>query len=437
LIIGQILLSSGLIINLLLMFSHYARTALLNLRRNRPISVINLFGLTVGIAACLVICIFILNELSYDRYNKKADRIVRVIFKGTVQGRKMNEANVMPPTAQTLAADYPEVQEATRLRDFGVLPVTYGDNTFKTDAVVYADSNFFHVFTIPFLQGDPNTALLRPNTIVISRNVAHKYFGDVDPIGKTLTCKEWSAPYTITGVFDKVPDKSHFHFDLFASMASLADSRSTSWMSSLYYTYLVLPAGYNYKQLEAKLPQVVEKYMKPQVEKALGMSMAQFRQKGNNIGLFLQPLTDIHLYSDSTSDMEPPGSIHYIYIFGAIALFMLLMASINFMNLFTKGAPGQAREAEIRKALDSLKWGRGRQFLVESALLVLIAFLIASPLAWLITSKWVQDFAYHIDISWWIFILSVLLTVAITLITVSFRSIKATLTAPLKSPKSK
>ena len=365
------------------MIRNYLKIAWRNLSRNKAFSAINIIGLSMGLATCLLIGLFIQNELSYDRFNEKADRIVRVNFQGAIQGGTMNEAHVMPPVAQTLKANYPEVLEATRLRRAGTPVITVGEKTFKDDALAYVDSNFFQVFTLPLLQGNPHTALARPNTAVITQAMAQKYFGSANPIGKLLTIKSWNTTYQITGVIEPVPTNAHFHFDLFLSMASLPDARSTSWMTSEYHTYLVLPKGYDYRQLEAKLPAVVDKYMAPQLQQAFGMSMAQFRQKGNRLGLFLEPLTTIHLHSTMTQNLEAGSDIRYIYMFGAIALFMLLIACINFMNLSTAGASKRAREVGIRKVMGSEKSALATQFLMESLLLTALALLLAVGLVYL------------------------------------------------------
>ena len=360
------------------MIKNYFKIAIRNLLKRKGFSAINVLGLAIGIGTCLVMLLFVQDELSYDRFHEKADRIVRVYFSGTVQGGKMVESTVMPPTAQALKSDYPEVQEATRIRTYGRPRLLYGDKSFNEDEFAFVDSNFFQVFTLPLLQGDANTALNEPNTAVVSKTFAKRYFGDADPMGKIISFKDGNnPPFKITGVIDKVPKNSHFHFDIFSSMAGFPQSRSTSWMESEFYTYLVLNPGYDYKKLEAKLPQVVEKYMGPQILQAMGMNFAQFKQKGNNIGLFLQPLTDIHLHSDFTYDLSPAGDIRYVYIFSAIALFMLLIACINFMNLSTASASKRAREVGIRKVLGSMKWELVRQFLVESVLLSAIALLFA------------------------------------------------------------
>jgi putative ABC transport system permease protein len=366
------------------MFKSYFIIAIRNLWRNKGFSAINIFGLALGIATCLLIMLFVQHELSYDRYNVKADRIFRVVFRGTMEGGEIKEANVMPPVAQTLKKDYPEVLEATRIRSYGTPRVSYGTKTFKEDAIAFVDSNFFQVFTLPLVRGDAKTALLQPNTVVISRTVAQKYFGNQDPIGKVLQFKDNNnAALRVTGVIDKVPANSHFQFGLFASMSTLPEASDPSWMSSNFYTYLVLPAGYDYKKLEARLPRVVEKYIGPQLLKAMGITLAQFNQKGNKIGFFLQPLTDIHLHSDLTGDMQPYGDIRYVYIFSAVAIFMLLIACINFMNLSTAGASKRAREVGIRKVMGSVRGQLIRQFLLESLLLTALALLLALLLAYL------------------------------------------------------
>ena len=366
------------------MLKNYFKIAWRILLRRKAFSIINIFGLAIGIATCLVIMLYVKNELSYDRYNEKAGRIVRVVFRGFVGGGgEMKEAVVMSPVAATLKRDFPEVVDATRLRGGGAALIAYGDKSFKEDELGFADPNFFNVFTIPFLQGDPKTALINPHTVVISNETAQKYFGNENPIGKVLNFKTLKSTYTVTGVFDKIPDNSHFQFDMLASMTELDDAKSQSWVTSNYYTYLVLPEGYDYEKLEAKMPSVVDKYMGPQIEQAFGMSYSQFRQKGNKVGLYLQPLTDIHLRSDLNAEMRPSGDIRYVYIFSAVALFMLLIACINFMNLSTAGASKRAMEVGIRKVMGSVKTELIYQFLIESVLLTMIALLLSAFLVYL------------------------------------------------------
>ncbi len=359
------------------MFKNYLKTAIRNLSRNKGFTAINIFGLALGMATCLLITLFVQNELSYDRYNDKASQIVRVTFKGVMESGVIKESNVMPPLAAAFKKDFPEVLEATRIRANGTHKATVGLKSFKNESVAFVDSNFFRVFTLPLIKGSEATALVKPFTVVISAEGAKRYFGDENPIGKVLVMPDDNASLTVTGVFDKIPETSHFHFDLLASMSSMPEAREQSWMISNYYTYLLLPEGYNYKQLEAKLPQEVDRYIGPQLEKGMGTTLAEFRKKGNSLGFDLQPITDIHLKSDLTGDMEPYGNMQYVYIFSAVAVFMLLIACINFMNLSTAGASKRAREVGIRKVLGSLKAQLVKQFLLESLLLSAIAMVIA------------------------------------------------------------
>src|SRR5664279_2826015 len=202
------------------MFNNYFKIAWRNLIKNKAFTAINIAGLAIGIATCLIIMLFVQDELSFDRFNEKADQIVRVVFRGTMNGEKMKESSVMAPVGPTLRQDYPEVIDATRLVSGGSLKIIVGDQTFKDASFAYVDSNFFQVFTLPFIKGDPKTALVEPNTVVITEALSRKFFGNADPVGKTLNFKDWNQLFKITGVIKEVPVNAHFHFDMFGSMAS-------------------------------------------------------------------------------------------------------------------------------------------------------------------------------------------------------------------------
>jgi len=359
------------------MLRNYLKIAWRNLIKQKAFSFINVVGLAIGLATCLLISLYVFDELRFDRFHDKADRIVRVVFKGTVPGGKLNEAHVMPPVAQALKTEFPEVEEAVRLRAGGRPMFVINDKRFYEEEMAFADQNLFDVFSLPLIHGDSKTALAEPNTAVISQQMAKKYFGHSDVLGELLTIQDANTPLKVTGVMKDIPASSHFHFDIFTAMASFPDAKSTSWMESEYYTYLVLRKGFNYRALEAKLPTVFEKYAGPQFPAAFGMSYVEFQKSGNHIGLFLQPLTDIHLYSDFAYDLSAPGNIRYVYIFGSIAVFMLIIASINFMNLSTAGASKRAREVGVRKVLGSGRSTLAYQFLLESILLVFISLLLS------------------------------------------------------------
>jgi len=359
------------------MVKNYLKIAFRNIIRNRIISSVNILGLAIGLAVCLIIMLFVQQERSYDRYNSKADQTVRVFFEGRIQGEELKEANVMPPVAAALLDEFAEVEEAARLRVAGTPRINYEEQSFNTHEVVFADNSFFSVFDLPWLEGNKETALVEPNTVVISKVVAEKFFGAESPIGKTLMFKDWNESFEVTGLIDEVPENSHFHFDLFTSMAGMPDAKVPSWMVSEFYTYLVLKKGYDYRALEAKLPVIFEKYAGPQLQKAMGVTLEEFTGQGNNLALKLQPLTDIHLRSDFAFDLAPHGNISYVYIFTAIALFMLLIACINFMNLSTASASKRAKEVGVRKVIGSKKGDLVYQFLLESLLMAIIGLLLA------------------------------------------------------------
>ena len=358
------------------MLKNYFKIAWRNLLRNKAFSFINILGLSIGISVCFIIMLYVQDELSYDKFNVKADRTYRIAFKATMNGGKINESNIMPPVAAAVKREYPEVEEATRLNENGQTKVTYNNKTFKEKKLAVVDSNFFSVFTLPFIKGDPKTALMEPHTIVLTKEIANKYFDKEEPLGKLL--KIDNELFKVTGVIDKIPANSHFHFDLFVSLSNLPYAKDPSWMSSGMFTYIVLKKGYDYKKLEAKFPGMVEKYMGPQIQQAMGMSLSQFRTKGNELGFVLQPLTKIHLGGfPSNYEMEPGGDIRYVYIFGAVAVFMLMIACINFINLSTASASKRAKEVGIRKVMGSARVELVKQFLLESLLVTCIALVFA------------------------------------------------------------
>ncbi len=359
------------------MLKNYIKTALRNLLKRKGYSLINIVGLAIGMASCLLILMFVNDELSYDAYNVKADRIYRVAASFLYGGRDFDIAVVPAPMAQVLIDEFPEVEDAVRFRQRGTYVFRHGDNTFKETRVSYVDPSFFNIFSIPFLKGDTNTALAEPNTLILGRNTAQKYFRYEDPVGKTLRLND-QTDYMVTGVFEEIPDNSHFHFDVFISMTSLEESKSQTWMSQNFQTYILLHEGADPASVEAKFPDLLIKYMGPQIEAFMGKSIERLMEENKLKGeFFLQPLRDIHLHSDLIAEMEATNDIKYVYIFSAIALFILIIASINYMNLSTARSAGRAREVGIRKVLGSFRSQLIRQFLTESMLLCLVSLVLA------------------------------------------------------------
>ncbi len=359
------------------MFKNYITIALRNILKYKFYSILNVAGLAIGIATCLLILLFVQNELSYDRYNEHAERIVRVVADFELGGNTLRAPTLGAPTGPSILADYPEVENQVRLDAGGNWFVKYGEKTFKENKVIFADSTFFSVFTIPLLKGNPDKVLTTPNSMVISKKMADKYFADEDPIGKTMRFDD-REDYQVAGIFDKIPTNSHFQAEFIVTLAGRRGSDDPYWLGNMgYVTYLLMNENADYKSLEAKFPGMIQKYVGPEIQKFLGKSLEEFEAGGGKTGYYLQPLTDIHLYSDLMDELQPNSDIKYVVIFAAIALFILIIACINFMNLSTATSAGRAREVGIKKVLGSERKSLIAQFLTESIVISTIATLLA------------------------------------------------------------
>jgi putative ABC transport system permease protein len=358
------------------MIKNYLRVALRNLKNNKSYSSINIVGLAVGIACCTAIMLFVKDELSYDRFNEFADRIVRPRQLGRINGHDMNMA--LSPVAMGPAVyhDLPDVVAYTRLIKSGSTVVRYKDKTFSEEKFFGADSTIFDVFTFPFMAGNPKTALTQPNAVVITESIAHKYFGNENPIGKILNTGK-KDNVVVTGVIKDIPQNSHLHPDFMASLTTLQDSRNPTWLSNNYYTYLLLREGVNLVEFQKKLDEEVIKYASPQLKAIIGISLEQLRAAGSRYGYVLQPLTSIHLNSHLDYEVEANGDIVYVYIFSAIAIAILLIACINFINLATARSEKRAKEVGIRKTLGSTRSSLVGQFMSESILMSVVAVVVA------------------------------------------------------------
>ena len=252
------------------MFKNYLKIAFRNLIRFKVYSLINVFGLAIGIAACILILFFVRDELSYDKFNDKAERIYRVHSRGKLLGNDLNMAVSPAPLGETLGRDFPEVIQSTRLVYNANVLIRYKDNVFNETKFFWADSTIFDVFTIPFIKGNPKTALDEPHAIVLTETVAKKYFGNEDPIDKIMNMED-GTPYTVRGVVKDCPTNSHFHYDMFASLSSWGGSeRNTYWVSNNFYTYILLRKGASASDLQKKLPEFAKKYAGPQLQQFLG-----------------------------------------------------------------------------------------------------------------------------------------------------------------------
>jgi putative ABC transport system permease protein len=363
------------------MIKNFIKTAFRTLLKNKGFTAINVLGLALGLATCMLIVFYVVDELSYDRFNVKADRIYRVNNDIKFGGNTNSFAVSPAPLAATFLSELPEVEQAARFRDRGGVQVKKGNQNIRERRVIYADATIFDIFTLPMIAGDAKTALKDPRTVVINESTAKKYFNSVNAVGKTLILND-SLLYKVTGVIKDIPKQAHFNYDLFLSMQSLPESKENSWVSNNFNTYILLKKGASPKLLEAKFPKIVLSHVGPQLEAVVHLSMGQLERGGNYFRLNLTPLKDIHLHSNRVAELSNNGNIQYVYIFSAIALFILLIACVNFMNLSTARSSNRAREVGVRKVLGSPRKYLIAQFLSESILVTLVATIIAVVTAW-------------------------------------------------------
>ncbi len=368
-----------------IMLRNYFIIALRNLRKHSFYSFINVAGLSIGIAVCFIILLFVFNEVSYDKHHEKADRIYRLNGEIKFGGNHYNMTYAPAPMAATLASDYPEVEAAIRFRERGSYLIKRTTENIKENNVIWADKDFFKIFTAPVLAGNPDNALAEPNSIAISNRIAQKFFPGENAIGQTLILdNKWNMK--VTAVYENMPSTSHFHFDVLIAMEGLDEAKSPIWLSNNFQTYILLKEGASAAALEAKFPELILKRMMPQIADVLGsdFTLDKFKEAGNKIEYRLQPLTDIHLKSSLQGEFDPNFDISYVYMFVAVALFILIIACINFMNLSTARSANRAKEVGVRKVMGSLRSHLVRQFLTESVLLSFVSFLLAIGFAYLL-----------------------------------------------------
>jgi putative ABC transport system permease protein len=365
------------------MFKNYFKMAFRNLLKNKSFSAINILGLAIGLAVCLLITLFVIDELSYDKYNVNADRIYRVSSDFNFNGSILQKRESPSPMAADLTRDYPQIEVATRITYIGQTLVKKGSQTIAEPNTFYGDANMFKVFTLPFISGDSNSALTDPKSIVISENVAKKYFNTTDVIGKTLHLDN-AADYKITGLIKNTPSQSHVHFNIIKAMSGFKPSFRPDWMSLSVSTYLLLKPGITQHDLDGYLKVAAKKYAEEQLVFLSNSTIADIERKGGHYRFPTEPLTKIHLYSNTSTEIEASGNAQYVYIFIVIAVLILLIACINFMNLSTARSAGRAREVGVRKVLGSNRWALICQFLIESTLTSFIALAIALILATLL-----------------------------------------------------
>ncbi|HKK47154.1 MAG TPA: ABC transporter permease [Balneolaceae bacterium] len=360
------------------MLKNYLKIALRNIYNKKFYSFLNLLGLSIGITAGILIILYVQDEFSYDTFQPNAQHKYVIGLNGKIGNQEVSGIFTPPILAQTMVQEIPGVVHATRTNRIGEMVFRHKDQAFTESRVFWADSNFYNFFGYRLLEGDPRTVLNGPHKAVITKSIAKKYFGDEDPIGKTLIVGNDKTSYEVTGVNADTPHNTHFRFDILLSFSSSKFSRSTEWLSNSLNTYIELAPGADLTRVEDKFDDLLHKYVGPALEKYTGMNLDQLRQKGGKYGYFAIPILDLHLHAPNVqTSFEPPSDINYIYIFSAIGIFLILIACVNFMNLFTASASGRAKEVGLRKTLGSDRKSMVIQFLIEAMLYALLATLLS------------------------------------------------------------
>ncbi len=361
------------------MIRNYIKTAFRTLTKNKGFTAINVLGLSVGLATCLLIVFYVVDELSYDKYNTQADRIYRITINAMLNGHGGVYATSEGPLEAALKDNFPEIEKVTRMIDNNGLAVSpskfsirKGNSNIQEKRVVYTESSLFDVFTLPMVAGEAKKSLDAPHAAVITESTAQKYFGKTDVVGQVLTINDTSL-YHITGVIKDVPLQSHFNYDFFLSFSTLPESHWKGWGYSGVHNYLLLRPGTNIKSLESRIAQL-EIRSSPASQKV-------WTTGGNYFKTELTPLLNIHLKSHAEYELGRSGSMQYVYIFSLIAVIILLIACVNFINLSTARSSNRAKEVGVRKVLGSARKNLIAQFLTESTLVTLVSTFIAIILA--------------------------------------------------------
>ncbi|GAB3321334.1 ABC transporter permease [Larkinella ripae] len=365
------------------MIRNYFKLAWRNLAQSKAYSAITIFGLALGLAVSLFNLLYVVDEFSYDRFHTKAERIYRINSTITYAGTESEGAVAPTPMGQTLKRDFPEVEEATRLGKYGSHLIKSGQDILREQNVLYADSTVFDVFTLPVLAGNPRKALTEPQSVVLTRSTAIRYFGSLNAVNRVLTF-DHDDVRRVTAVIEDIPVQSHFQADFILPLYATKDAKVNKWGNHIFNTYVVLKPGTSPRAVEAKFERILQTYVDPALRQFFQTTLADTRKAGNNFTYSLMPLRDIHLHSDRQGELAPNNSIESVYLFGVIALVILLIASFNFINLTTARSVKRAREVGVRKVMGSNRADLMIQFLSESLLITFLALLAGLGVVYLL-----------------------------------------------------
>jgi putative ABC transport system permease protein len=366
------------------MFKNYLKVALRNLWKSKGFSAINIIGLAAGLGVCLLIVLYVADELSYDRYNDKSARIYRLDADIYFNNTQFTSSISPKPLAFTLAKECPQVEQMVRINYQNDILVKKGGDWIRDHHLAYADSTFFKVFTVPMVTGDPNTALNEPHSIVIDESAARRYFNSTDVVGKTLELENKTI-CKVTGVMKDFPRQSHFHLSFIQPQRDRGyQGDNDQWLSNNWHSYILVRPGVDRAFLQSRVDATVNKYLGLQLQQMLHTSIQDMQHQGAHFMYHLMPLEAIHLHSTKDYEMEPNGDINTVYIFSFIAILILVIACVNFMNLSTARSANRAKEVGIRKVAGSTKGDLITQFLTESVLLSFFSLLLALGIALLL-----------------------------------------------------
>ncbi|MDD5696045.1 MAG: ABC transporter permease [Bacteroidales bacterium] len=372
------------------MFLNYLKTAFRFFARNKGFIIINILGLSMGIAVSIIGFLYVIHELGYDRFNRDADRIYRIAVDALVGNTAIYQTFTPAPMARALYDEFPGIEAVTRISSWDDLQFEYKDKTFIEDNVFVTDSTFFDMFTLPVISGIKDKLLNQPYTAVLTESTAKRYFGEEDPINKVIRTDTLS--FKVISVVADVPANSHFHFDMALALISFDGYyNNPEWFANNFRTYFILFRNSDIKKVEEKLPDFTDKYL-------FGGKYAEHAGEGNKWELYLQPLLSIHLNSDIRGEFEPNGRKEYVYIFLVVSIIILVIACINFINLSTAKAAGRAREVGIRKTLGAQRNQLMQQYLGESLLTSFISLIVAVGFAEIALAYLRQHEDLHLDI---------------------------------------
>ncbi|MBL7961164.1 ABC transporter permease, partial [bacterium] len=349
------------------MLKNYFKISIRNLLKHKAYSMINVLGLATGMACCMMILLFVKDELSYDQFHKNSKRIYRILSDFHNQGESQRTSVTSPPIGPALKTDFPEIEQAVRIsQSYSKVLVKHGDKAFYENDFYYADPALLEAFSFPLSEGDAENALSDPNSVILSRASAEKYFGDSDPLGKTLTIevRRNLTDYKVTGVLKDIPGNSTFRPNFIIPFSQLGTSTLDAWWHFGFFTYLLLSEPSADHELESKFPSFMKRHMPPEQNEPLP-------------DLVLQPLQEVHLQSDFDNNTGSLGQLTYVYLFSALALFIILIACFNFMNLATARSQGRAREVGVRKTAGAARVQLISQFLCEALIMSFLSLSVA------------------------------------------------------------